>query len=193
MSRLCAKPTCGETAVSWLDILRKERRVLEQARESTQGLALCLTHRDRFIVPEGWELQGHEVDGVITEPDAAPIAPQRSVVETDDERSGSRERPWFLVGAASDVPVRPLLDTDDDDQVDHGELAGGSLLRRAFQGPDRDDDRARRADTERDTESVDDDDRYELETERTIRALDEYGTAQLPFPTGRTEVQAAVS
>ncbi len=195
MSRLCAKPTCGETAVSWLDILREDRRVIEQTRETAHGLALCAIHRERFVVPAGWQLQ--QVDTVSTGPelDAEVVTSTTAPEETaGNERSPSSERPWFLAATSSDAPVRPLLVADDDAETDdHSELTSGSLLRRAFQGPDRDDDRARRANADWPEESADVDARYDQETERTIRSLDEYGTAQLPFPPVDNEVQAAVS
>lgn len=206
MSRLCAKPTCGETAAFWLDILREDRRVVEHQRESLHGLALCGTHRDRFVVPAGWELEASIADQQVTESGetASVVAPHSMPVEASPERSTSRERPWFLVESASDAPVRPLLvddGQDADDADDTAELSSGSLLRRAFQGPDRDDDRARRADAVRSEDSddvaveadADDDARYDRETERAIRSLDAYGTAQLPFPPVDTEVQARVS
>lgn len=206
MSRLCAKPTCGETATFWLDILREDRRVVEHQSESLHGLGLCGTHRDRFVVPSGWELERSSADQSVTEPGEAEAvavaAPRSTPVTSSSERSTSRERPWFLVESESDAPVRPLLvDDGEDDTGDKAELSSGSLLRRAFQGPDRDDDRARRADVARSDDSddddveteVDDDERYDRETERAIRSLDAYGTAQLPFPPVDTEVQARVS
>lgn len=192
MSRLCAKPTCSEPAAAWIDVLREERRVIAHDSASPHGLALCQAHLDRFVVPAGWEL--HKGDRGSTT--AAPKEPHDDISDMeplDDPRSASSERPWFLAGTPSDVPVRPLLVASDDVGVDESpSLASGSLLRRAFNGPERNDDQARRAHA---AAAVTDseDTRYDRETERAARSLDEYGTAQLPFPPFTPDVQAAVS
>lgn len=198
MSRLCAKPTCSELAVSWLDIVRQDRRVIEHAHATVNGLAICVTHRDRFVVPDGWEII--ELDpkstGVVEPRDeASDVAPA--------QRPSSREFPWFLAGASDGHhgEVRPLLEVELDNDLHQDSLTAGSLLRRAFRGPDRDDDLQRQAAATETTETNEtaaaecfgEDERYERETQQAIRALDEYGTSQLPFPPADAEPRAAVS
>lgn len=200
MSRLCAKPTCSDPAVSWLDILRQDRRVIEHAQPSANGLAMCGTHRGRFVVPDGWEIVDlEESASEVTSVDTT-IRSADAVVETAGApTTSSREFPWFLAGAnAGSAPVRPLLEADSYDDPNEDSFRAGSLLRRAFHGPDRDDDLQRQAavasnDETTVVECADEDERYELETQRAMRALDDYGTAQLPFPPVDAEPRAAVS
>lgn len=206
MSRLCAKPVCAEPAVVWLDVLREQRRVVEHVQRSPHGLPLCGAHRDRFVVPAGWVFERYHqpvvgaavvVDGAETITEEHPPNAVLGVLEEitkPDVQAAKAERPWFLADVPeSVVSARPLLPAGDDDDNAQPSLGSGSLLRRAFHGPDRDDDALRRS-VETASESPDDRDaRYTLETERAADALDIYGTAQLPFPPVDAEAQAAVS
>ncbi len=163
MSRLCTKPTCAEPAVAWLEVGRLDRRVIEQRRPTASALALCAAHRARFGVPEGWTIEA------LTEAGQSEIT-----------LDSAEHRP-LLSGATRAHQVAPALDT-----------RAGSLLRRAFHGPDREDDLRRRdEDARSDAESAEVD---ELELKRHARSMvDDYGTAQLPFPPLGDEPQSAVS
>jgi len=196
MSRLCAKPTCSERAVSWLDIARHNQTVVEHLHEVTAAIALCADHRARFALPAGWTIESADLAGPNN---AEPEAPVISATQTVDlagvggpKATSSRARPWFLAGTPEPTaePVRPLLPEVADGRAYDESLTAGSLLRRAFHGPDRGDDIQRREDDAMAEESPE---QNELETRRSRRSLDEYGTAELPFPPLDTEPRAAVS
>jgi len=168
--------------------MRHDRRVVERASYSDTAMALCAGHRKRFVVPAGWVVEELQPE------DDAPVKTASVNASVLTNREPADGRPWFLAGTDDrpDTPVRPILDgihdhADEDDSA----LSAGSLLRRAFHGPDREDDLLRR-DHDLDAESLDPT-VDEIEQRRTVRSLDEYGTAQLPFPPLDTEPQAAVS
>ena len=194
MSRQCAKPICSEPAVAWLEIARDDRRVVVRSVETPFALGLCEVHRDRFAVPDGWSLDTEQSTATPVVPDSALSAysdesfdPVASPTDSDT----SAARPWFLAGSSTEVShPSPLLAPIDEEPLPPGELSAGSLLRRAFHGPNRSDDVHRRSQKELDANEVDQD---ELETRRIAKVLDDYGTAQLPFPPLATERQAAVS
>ena len=103
-------------------------------------------------------------------------------------------RDRFLADVAETaMSARPLLPAPDEDDETRSSFGAGSLLRRAFEGPDAQDDALRRSTEIVCEEPDDEDDRYQRETERAADALDVYGTAQLPFPPFDSEAQAAVS
>jgi len=203
MSRLCAKPTCAEPAVAWLDVRRTERRVVELTRATESTLALCARHRERFSIPDGWTFE--TLDGAQADSSGEHSTPKPAT------RAGRSAQPWFLADApASEANAqarashRPLLPGAS--RAHQGAPAlgadAGSLLKRAFHGPNRDRDLERIEHdrvVDRDVASdqgatatevgVD-----ELEQRRAARAqLDDYGTAQLPFPPLDDEPQIAVS
>lgn len=190
MSRLCTKPTCAEPAVAWLDVERRERRVIEQQRPTQSSLALCELHRARFGVPEGWTLESLHP--------ATPAQTLEPEPVEHDEATEPAERPWFMAEAQPETAAgqtathRPLLPgaSRAHQSAPTLDADAGSLLRRAFHGPDRDED-LRRLDEDVAGDAVELD---ELEQRRHARAMvDEYGTAQLPFPPLDDEAQVAVS
>lgn len=193
MSRHCAKPTCSEPAVAWLDISRGEQHVVIHHLEAPFALGLCQKHRDRLVLPAGWSLDSDSPD--VSSEDASatesatrlPVQPVAEPIEPDPAYEG---RPWFLAGSSPMLEApRPLLDRANEEPPEEA-FSAGSLLRRAFHGPERDDDIQRRVEERLVGTDPEND---ELETRRTAKALDEYGTAQLPFPPLDTERQAAVS
>lgn len=115
-------------------------------------------------------------------------------VGTPANRTHTRERPWFL--ALSDVVIDESVHTNNtdiestrttaDSAAGLTEPSAGSLLHRAFHGPDADSDRSRA-----DRDQVD-----ELEPRRaarTPREQQDNGMAELPFPPFEPEHRVAVS
>ena len=198
MSRLCAKPTCTEDAVTWLDIARQDRRVVERDRPALSAMGLCAGHRERFVVPTGWVLESSGPTTTVGADTAASPTPTRTVSEAKTSgETTSRERPWFLAGT-EDAPAStgPLLGAQAsyDTDIDEHSLSAGSLLRRAFHGPDADDDLQRRDDAAMDAMAdAEPGESNGREQPRSVRTLDEYGTAQLPFPPFDLTPHAAVS
>lgn len=198
MSRLCAKPTCTEDAVTWLDVARHDRRVVERSRSELSAMGLCAAHRERFVVPTGWVLE--EIDAIVPIPETTAgshaVAPGVSTAPETSNPTTSRERPWFL-SQADDVPAStnsvPTPRASYDDEMGENALSAGSLLRRAFHGPDADDDLQRRDADAADADVESTDEPEGLDRQRSMRTLDEYGTAQLPFPPSDLTSHAAVS
>ena len=173
MSNVCAKPTCTDSVEVWLDFMPGEQRVIERAVRGDASVGLCATHAERFTVPTGWTFE-----------------------RTTEQWAHTPDRPWFL--ALTDTPSeavaeehlrgarpaahRDVQQTTQDDPVGAtSEPTAGSLLHRAFHGPDRKLDAARAA--------LD-----ELEQRRAARIEDDGGgTIELPFPPFEPEHRVAVS
>ena len=138
MSQLCAKPTCSEAATRWFDIFASQRLVIERGEHTPSSISLCSQHGDRFSVPLGWR-----VEQELREP------------ESPRQRQHDRNAPWFLAGSRnaerSDLVAPLLSESVDGDEELIDEPSAGSLLHRAFHGPDRSDDVARAKRAERDT------------------------------------------
>lgn len=197
MSHVCAKPACTETVQVWLDFVPSSRHVVETATRSDVSVGLCKSHADRFTVPSGWSLE------LLSRSSAVPAEliedPTDEFVDAVAEptlanRTHTRERPWFL--ALSDVVIDESVHTGATDiestrtpaDTTDGlaEPSAGSLLHRAFHGPDTDSDRSRA-----DRDQVD-----ELEPRRaarTPREQQDNGMAELPFPPFEPEHRVAVS
>ena len=214
MSRLCAKPICSDLAVRWFDILAVDRRVVERSRATGSAIPLCVTHAERFSVPEGWTIGS---DGEAEESRAVPQAPTPEVsrdksdrlvsalVDSTDEkprrRKHDRDAPWFLSGSTdhasigSSAPLLPAA-TEADIAEEHVPSAG-SLLHRAFHGPDRDCDLARAKDADRESAAVDSDsevaDVGDLATRRAKQNESEGYDIELPFPPFESAQHVAVS
>jgi hypothetical protein len=194
MSRLCAKPSCTATVDRWFDFAPADCRVAERGSPTSSTVGLCPAHADRFTVPEGWTLDGLEVVSDVIEP-VADAAPRN--------RSHDRETPWFLTFSDTpipDLPDRPALRRDDpaDDPV--GAPTAGSLLHRAFHGPDREIDARRADEAERDSEPVPRtvapqlSGADELTPRRAKREqTTDYDTIELPFPPRESAQHSAVS
>lgn len=192
MSRLCAKPTCSAVAVQWFDVAAAEQRVISRSRATPSTIALCESHAARFSAPRGWTIEAEDSGDAAVEasepgtnepravavdaltagesPSRLEAALVRDRTPRRRARKHDRDRPWFLAlsdtsGATS---VEPAPDVQDEPSV-------GSLLHRAFHGPDRDVDAERAGAAERDTASAP---RMDIE---------------LPFPPFDTEHHAAVS
>lgn len=200
MTHVCAKPACAELVEVWLDFAPVSQTVHERANRTDVSVGLCPQHAARFTVPSGWafeRLDGHGRQeqihvGSSRQPDSADEVPKRR---------HHRGRPWFLAlpeepstasaqraeraaTIAADTHSEALLDADAD-----AEPTAGSLLHRAFHGPDRDADMARAIQLHQD----------ELETRRSARTPADratsngHGMAELPFPPFESEPRAAVS
>ena len=217
MSRLCAKPTCSDPAVRWFDILAAERRVVERSEQTPSSIPLCDSHAGRFSAPVGWTIESDS--GIDTDlgssippapvPEPAGDMPSRlaTALSADPERprrrKHDRDAPWFLAGAPngeSSAPVAPLLPTTDDLDVADVVPTAGSLLHRAFHGPDRDSDNARAKTAERDSVSArsgDDDiqvaDVGDLTKRRAKQAASDGYDIELPFPPFEPARHVAVS
>jgi hypothetical protein len=177
MSNVCAKPGCSNFVYLWLDFAPNDQRVLERSSRGDSSVGLCETHAGRFSVPKGWTFERLEgssgpVESSVANPDPTQLT----------HREHSRERPWFLAaterelgddGIEANVPDAPGGRVS-------AEPAAGSLLHRAFHGPDRQMDADRAA--------LD-----ELESRRAIRTHNADGTIELPFPPNEPEQHVAVS
>ena len=170
MSRLCAKPTCSGAAVRWLNLNAAEQQVIEQAQPTESTIALCASHAQRFSMPNGWEWVGvvvPEAPLLTEEPELTNEIAESAKPDPAPRRRHGRDAPWFL--ANSDASPRrsassPAASTDqvavhavagdatdtpevaDDAKISEGDIAvpsTGSLLHRAFHGPDADADVAR--------------------------------------------------
>jgi len=191
MPNACAKPTCADSVHVWLDFAPGEQRVIERSVRGDASVGLCATHAARFTVPTGWTFERtteQQTTARITGTTPVPAAGVAWPQEGHLKRAHTRDRPWFL--ALSDTPSdsvdgEPYSDVQQattDDPVDAmSEPAIGSLLHRAFHGPDREVDANRAA--------LD-----ELEQRRAARTDDdESGTIELPFPPFEREHRVAVS
>jgi hypothetical protein len=193
MSHVCAKPACTQKVQVWLDFAPASRQVVEQRTRTEVSVGLCETHADRFTVPEGWSL-----DLLPLSPADNTPAPDNVSVDGRPEKvsapANRARRPWFL--ALSDVVIdegahdglvdveTPSAEVESDEAID--EPSAGSLLHRAFHGPDRTSDRSRAARDQLD----------ELEPRRaakTPREARDNGMAELPFPPFEPEHRVAVS
>ncbi len=207
MSHVCAKPACTETVHVWLDFAPSSHQVIEKATRSEVSVGLCESHAGRFTVPDGWSLELLPRSPAQPAADGDEIAPDSSIDSASDvtednaeqaepisapaNRTHTRERPWFL--ASTDVVVDEREGDPADvvtSRADHDEAVGaptaGSLLHRAFHGPDKASDTSRA-----DAEQVD-----ELEPRRAARTPPEVhnnGMAELPFPPFAPEHRVAVS
>lgn len=178
MPTLCAKPSCTEPVQRWLDFAPTDRRVIERSSRGETSIGLCASHADRFTVPRGWEYEGLTTVSGPPQADTGVSTPPATVSKPAVNRAYTRDQPWFL--ALSDTAA-PELGHDDTELVTAIEPTAGSLLHRAFHGPDRADDAQRAA--------VD-----ELETRRAARQDDDASSAiELPFPPFESETRIAVS
>lgn len=191
MSNACAKPTCTDSVHVWLDFAPGEQRVIERSVRGDASVGFCATHAARFTVPTGWTFERtaeqqatNRVERTTPTPAAEVASPQGGL----PKRAYTRDRPWFLAStdtASDSVDGEPFSDvqqaTTDDPAHVVGEPTIGSLLHRAFHGPDRKVDANRAA--------LD-----ELEQRRASRIDDdESGTIELPFPPFEPEHRIAVS
>ncbi|MFT7475423.1 MAG: hypothetical protein ACI81L_002362 [Verrucomicrobiales bacterium] len=187
MSRLCAKPSCVAPVERWFDFAAADCHVVERGSPTPSTVGLCATHADRFTLPQGWTLDIRE--------------PASSGAESvPRNRSHDRETPWFLT--LSDTPA-PDVGIDgpalrNDDPV--FEPSAGSLLHRAFHGPDRETDVRRAHEAERDREPVSSLDAAapksadELTPRRVARKrTTDCDTIELPFPPRESAQHSAVS
>ena len=200
MSRLCAKPSCAAAVDRWFDFAPAECRVAERSSPTSSTVGLCSTHADRFTVPEGWTLDSLDPPSKVTEPIREPVAESIS-----RNRSHDRETPWFLT--LSDTPVPDLPDASNIASDDQGNKAAdtiveptaGSLLHRAFHGPDREIDARRADEAERDPAPISRTatarrDADELKSRRAARKQStDYDTIELPFPPRESAQHSAVS
>ncbi len=216
MSRLCAKPTCSDPAVRWFDILAAERRVVERSEPTPSTIPLCDPHAARFSAPIGWTVDTEQHIEVSPSAPQAPVpesgidTPSRlstaltaSELDRPRRRKHDRDAPWFLAGSsdvADPAPVAPLLPTADDDDSDESIPTAGSLLHRAFHGPDRDADiaRAKTADRDSAVSAVGEDDVQVAEvgdlTTRRAKQTEPGGyDIELPFPPFEPARHVAVS
>jgi hypothetical protein len=191
MWNACAKPTCTDSAHVWLDFAPGEQRVIERSVRGDASVGLCATHAARFTVPTGWTFDRtteQQTTAPITRTTPVPAAEGASPQDGHLKRAHTRDRPWFLglTDTASESvdgePHSDLQRATTDDPVDAmGEPTIGSLLHRAFHGPDRSVDANRAA--------LD-----ELEHRRATRIDDdEPGTIELPFPPFEPEHRVAIS
>jgi len=219
MSRLCAKPTCSHDAVRWFDIIAVDQHVVERTGATPSTIALCEQHGERFSVPNGWtwvgldsalELDAPKATHVAAEPELAEEveAPEEPEVGPDTPRA-----PWFVASDSSQSESdedAPSVGPEDDKG---GSSAGGvrttgSLLHRAFHGPDREADAARARHVEQDEgsrreprtsrEIVDGDDDdvatvRDLASRRASRGSVTSYDVELPFPPVDAEPHVAVS
>jgi len=206
MSRLCAKPTCADDAVRWLDVIAAEQHVVERSAPTPSTLALCESHAERFSVPDGWVWVGLQpaADPPLPQAQESPEIPETADSEEPDghvevRRQHSRDAPWFLSNSSS----------EDETPDSPPGAPTGSLLHRAFNGPDRAADAARSRQVDREEtgrreprtsretlEGGDDDD---VATVRDIGSRRQSRTSvtsydvELPFPPLDAEPHVAVS
>ncbi len=192
MSHVCAKPACTQVVKVWLDFLPTSHQVVEQRSRSEVSVGLCETHERRFTVPAGWSFErlpsSETVDGDV---DAVPTVETAATSTEAANLVHSRERPWFL--ALSDVVLdeNVFAEASESEALEPTEPSEGSLLHRAFHGPDRSTDELRAARAHVD----------ELEPRRAARApkvakgdgVKDNGMTELPFPPFEPEHRIAVS
>jgi hypothetical protein len=191
MSNACAKPTCADSVHAWLDFAPGEQRVIERSVRGDASVGLCATHAARFTVPTGWTFERTTEQQATKRVERTTPAPAAEVASPQGDlprRAYTRDRPWFL--ALTDTPSdsvdgEPYSDVQQAttaDPVDAmGEPTIGSLLHRAFHGPDRE------LDANRATQD-------ELEQRRAARIDDDgSGTIELPFPPFESAHRVAVS
>lgn len=217
MSRLCAKPTCSSPAVSWLELVLADRLVIERTRSTSASFGLCDLHRNRFVVPDGWEIRvaspaahatelhdpvGVAHDELDSKSENLSTARTRSKVEPVDER-----QPWFAAErtpAHSESFKHPLASAWIEEPDDEVSESVGALLHRAFHGPDRDEDLRRRTDDRAsdDGDASDDSPSGDQRTNTEVAKLGsrrtkvtgvDYEDTELPFPPFDLEHQKAVS
>lgn len=206
MSRLCVKPTCSDLAVRWFDIVPAQCRVIERAEASASSLSLCVHHAARFSAPDGWVVDGLVPESPVVESPVSEAPVPDSSPSPSRRRKHDRDAPWFLAGSAPSAtafsvapiqPVAPLLPALDDDSEDAARVhapSAGSLLHRAFHGPDREIDVARAKTAERDSSPTDVADVEDLSTRRAERNEPDAGCdIELPFPPFEPTRHIAVS
>lgn len=189
MSHVCAKPACTEPVLVWFDFAPVSQKVIERADRSDVSVGLCEMHASRFTVPDGWSFERvadetPEAESTVDRSPAAETA-DASSPSVPKNRTSTRDRPWFLALRDDDV-----VETTSEPSIVVGPVTTGSsqptmgsLLHRAFHGPDRDVDVERAARDQHD----------ELESRRVARDTDGYSPAELPFPPFEPEHRAAVS
>ncbi len=186
MSRLCAKPTCSDVAERWFDVNAAHCQVVERREATASSIALCGSHAARFSAPDGWEWVGLDPNEQIAPVEAVDAAPSTDEVELHEEAPGvaasndaaqdqsepaprrmhTRDAPWFLANANDDAPVEQSASHDSANYDDAPDVpSAGSLLHRAFHGPDREVDSARAREADRDQSG-----RREPRTQRTATA-----------------------
>lgn len=194
MSHVCAKPACTEPVQVWLDFAPTSQQVFERADRTEVSVGLCHAHASRFTVPDGWTFVRVPDETQALQPTDAPSTPSQAVdapvAPAAKNRTSTRDRPWFLAlrdDEAEDVDQSYVASQPRSDAgpsiADGNEPSVGSLLHRAFHGPDRDVDTERAARDQHD----------ELESRRAARDIDAYSPAELPFPPFKPEHRAAVS
>ena len=179
MSYVCAKPGCSNSVLLWLDFAPSDQRVVERSSRGDCSVGLCETHAGRFTVPSGWTFE--RLDGVLdpSEGNATTSGPTPST----SQQGHHLERPWFLAHSdrePGEAETNGVTESEATDASGRAEPTVGSLLHRAFHGPDRKADAHRAA--------LD-----ELESRRAARAHNDDGTIELPFPPCEPEHHIAVS
>jgi|GEM_PF-876905 len=232
MSRLCAKPICSNPAVRWFDILVAQRRVVECDEVAPSAIPLCGAHADRFSAPAGWTIDSSPSTSQSPSANRPPVVAQAPIPESGREagsrlasalkestedrprrRKHDRDAPWFLAGSPSGPApldgaaafVAPLLPASADvDDANSNQVvpSAGSLLHRAFHGPDRDNDVARIKNADRDLVVADSDDIDsitqvadigDLTNRREKQTESEGYDIELPFPPFEPARRVAVS
>jgi hypothetical protein len=222
MSRFCAKPTCSDVAQRWFDIAAAEREVVERAEPTASSVALCEAHAARFSTPNGWRFTASapvETEMAVDAPAGvqrpsdpqAPSTFEAALVRDHAPRRArsrqhDRDTPWFLTlsdAPALDVPAGTETVGSEEAEVTSAPDAG-SLLHRAFHGPDREIDIARARAAERDrtsqleTPGADDGrdiaELGDLTVRRAERSTAKGGyDIELPFPPLNSAPRTAVS
>ena len=225
MARLCAKPACSSAAASFFEVDAANRTVVEHARATLTTLALCDSHAERFSVPDGWTWSKRN-DVASDVPLASEHGSGEKLIEAlaaagttpadpPSARRHSRDQPWFLAGSATTTDVGSATESvstasatqsaANDESVESevamsSEPSAGSLLHRAFHGPDRATDVVRAKSAERDTSPkarpADAPDGTvakvrDIESGRRSRSVTSYDV-ELPFPPAESSPHVAV-
>lgn len=141
MANVCAKPACAEDVQVWLDFAPTTRQVVERLARSEISVGLCANHEARFTVPEGWTFERLDTPKALlddeTQQDTVEVIAEIPQPSSRPVRSPRAEgRPWFL--ALSDATPSPVSPENVAEDLD--EPTVGSLLHRAFHGPDSESD-----------------------------------------------------
>lgn len=234
MSRLCAKPTCSNVAERWFDVIAAQCQVVERHEATPSTIALCGSHAARFSPPHGWtwirlgegsdpaallDPRPDESDSETTSPDvveSAETIASSSSSSAQSRRKHTRDAPWFLANATASEPqddnetIPEESGAEVSNEFESSEApSAGSLLHRAFHGPDRELDSARALEVDRErsasreprtqsTGDAGDDDGdvapvRDLTSRRNARSTVTSYDVELPFPPLDAESHVAVS
>lgn len=219
MSRFCAKPTCSGPAARWLNVNAAGQQVIEQAGPTDSTIALCISHAERFSMPNGWTwmsldpIEKAPAEQVTAQQEAAPSADTQSEggESQSTQRRHGRDAPWFLANSSDTANPSPAENgrtaaTTGPAAVtakDSDAPSTGSLLHRAFHGPDpggtaKREHRTASTPTESATGGGDDDDVApvsDITRRRSSRSSSSasYYDVELPFPPADSAPHVAVS